>query len=160
MSARCGAQLLFNIWGCVGRQVASAGKTSDCSALQCHRHTMAFTQCLAYCQCCCRHGIYSMPCLLSMLLSTWHLLKALPAVNATVNMAFTQGLAFCQCYCQHVLPLLTWLHSCFPLQTCRGTGVQVHVRPLGPGMVQQIQARCSSCNGTGQGTPASEWLLC
>ena len=39
----------------------------------------------------------------------WHLLKALPAVNATVNMAFTQGLACCQCCCQHVLPLLTWL---------------------------------------------------
>jgi DnaJ family protein A protein 2 len=40
--------------------------------------------------------------------------------------------------------------------TCRGTGVQVHIRPLGPGMVQQIQARCSTCNGTGSSTPQSD----
>lgn len=40
--------------------------------------------------------------------------------------------------------------------TCRGTGVQVHMRPLGPGMVQQIQARCSPCGGTGGAVPASD----
>lgn len=44
----------------------------------------------------------------------------------------------------------------YECSTCRGTGVQVHIRPLGPGMVQQIQARCSSCNGSGQGTPAGD----
>uniref|UniRef100_A0A7R9YYF8 Uncharacterized protein n=1 Tax=Chlamydomonas euryale TaxID=1486919 RepID=A0A7R9YYF8_9CHLO len=40
--------------------------------------------------------------------------------------------------------------------TCHGTGVQVHIRPLGPGMMQQIQARCSSCQGSGFGTPAGD----
>eukprot|EP00197_Chlamydomonas_leiostraca_P013031 CAMPEP_0202868736 /NCGR_PEP_ID=MMETSP1391-20130828/11043_1 /ASSEMBLY_ACC=CAM_ASM_000867 /TAXON_ID=1034604 /ORGANISM="Chlamydomonas leiostraca, Strain SAG 11-49" /LENGTH=432 /DNA_ID=CAMNT_0049548941 /DNA_START=149 /DNA_END=1447 /DNA_ORIENTATION=- len=40
--------------------------------------------------------------------------------------------------------------------TCRGTGVQVQIRPLGPGMVQQIQARCSTCQGSGYSTPASD----
>ncbi|KAG1668475.1 hypothetical protein FOA52_005248 [Chlamydomonas sp. UWO 241] len=44
----------------------------------------------------------------------------------------------------------------YECSTCRGTGVQVHIRPLGPGMVQQIQARCSSCAGSGFGTPASD----
>lgn len=44
----------------------------------------------------------------------------------------------------------------YECSTCRGTGVQVHMRPLGPGMVQQIQARCSPCNGTGYSTPASD----
>lgn len=40
--------------------------------------------------------------------------------------------------------------------TCRGTGVQVQIRPLGPGMVQQIQSRCSTCSGSGFSTPASD----
>jgi len=30
---------------------------------------------------------------------------------------------------------------------CRGTGVQVMIRRLGPGMVQQMQTRCDKCNG-------------
>ncbi|KAL6746893.1 molecular chaperone [Haematococcus lacustris] len=44
----------------------------------------------------------------------------------------------------------------YECQPCRGSGVQIHIRPLGPGMVQQIQARCSNCNGSGSATPASD----
>mmetsp|Transcript_5398 Transcript_5398/g.11894 ORF Transcript_5398/g.11894 Transcript_5398/m.11894 type:complete len:435 (+) Transcript_5398:126-1430(+) len=40
--------------------------------------------------------------------------------------------------------------------TCRGTGVQVQIRPLGPGMVQQIQSRCSGCSGSGYSVPPSD----
>jgi len=32
---------------------------------------------------------------------------------------------------------------------CRGTGMQVRIQQLGPGMVQQIQSQCSQCNGEG-----------
>lgn len=52
----------------------------------------------------------------------------------------------------YVLMLCTIRLFCL-LQTCRGTGVQVHIRPLGPGMVQQIQSRCSTCSGSGFSTP-------
>jgi hypothetical protein len=45
------------------------------------------------------------------------------------------------------------------LQVCQGTGVQVHLRPLGPGMMQQIQSKCGSCAGTGYSTPPSKLLL-
>ena len=38
---------------------------------------------------------------------------------------------------------------CFPLQTCHGSGVEMKLRALGPGMVQQIQQRCSKCGGGG-----------
>lgn len=38
-------------------------------------------------------------------------------------------------------------------QTCHGSGVQVMMRPLGPGMMQQIQQPCSRCNQTGYATP-------
>jgi hypothetical protein len=33
--------------------------------------------------------------------------------------------------------------------TCHGTGVQVMIRPIGPGMVQQIQQPCKDCSGNG-----------
>mmetsp|Transcript_2037 Transcript_2037/g.5192 ORF Transcript_2037/g.5192 Transcript_2037/m.5192 type:complete len:255 (-) Transcript_2037:340-1104(-) len=33
--------------------------------------------------------------------------------------------------------------------TCRGTGVVVQMRQIGPGMVQQLQSRCPDCGGTG-----------
>lgn len=33
---------------------------------------------------------------------------------------------------------------------CRGTGVQVRIQQLGPGMVQQIQSQCHDCNGQGE----------
>lgn len=33
---------------------------------------------------------------------------------------------------------------------CRGTGVYVQMRPIGPGMVQQIQSECHDCNGEGE----------
>jgi DnaJ family protein A protein 2 len=45
----------------------------------------------------------------------------------------------------------------YECNTCHGSGVQVHIRPIGPGMVQQIQARCSECNGSGSSQPPSEW---
>ena len=32
-------------------------------------------------------------------------------------------------------------------QTCNGRGIQVIVRPIGPGMMQQVQTQCNSCNG-------------
>jgi len=34
-------------------------------------------------------------------------------------------------------------------ETCHGTGVQVTIRPIGPGMVQQIQQPCRDCSGNG-----------
>lgn len=34
--------------------------------------------------------------------------------------------------------------------TCRGTGVQVRIQQIGPGMVQQMQSACSSCRGRGE----------
>ena len=34
--------------------------------------------------------------------------------------------------------------------SCRGQGVKVVLRQLGPGMVQQMQVPCSDCKGTGQ----------
>ncbi|XP_076438752.1 dnaJ homolog subfamily A member 1-like [Babylonia areolata] len=33
---------------------------------------------------------------------------------------------------------------------CRGTGVQVRIQQIGPGMVQQIQSRCHECRGEGE----------
>merc|ERR1719399_1489171 len=33
---------------------------------------------------------------------------------------------------------------------CKGRGVVMRVRQIGPGMIQQMQAQCSSCNGTGK----------
>lgn len=44
-------------------------------------------------------------------------------------------------------------HDC---GTCRGTGMEVKVRPIGPGMMQQIQQRCSSCGGAGFQAPPSD----
>lgn len=35
-------------------------------------------------------------------------------------------------------------------EKCRGMGVQVHMRHIGPGMVQQIQSQCSACSGKGE----------
>lgn len=34
---------------------------------------------------------------------------------------------------------------------CRGSGVQTMVRPLGPGMIQQMQQMCDACRGSGRG---------
>lgn len=33
---------------------------------------------------------------------------------------------------------------------CNGRGVQVQLRQLGPGMVQQLQSICSDCHGEGK----------
>lgn len=33
---------------------------------------------------------------------------------------------------------------------CKGRGVKVMLRPLGPNMMQQIQTRCPDCDGTGE----------
>ncbi|KDD76066.1 hypothetical protein H632_c371p1 [Helicosporidium sp. ATCC 50920] len=41
-------------------------------------------------------------------------------------------------------------------ETCHGSGVEVKLRPLGPGMVQQIQQRCSGCAGAGYACPPSD----
>ena len=34
--------------------------------------------------------------------------------------------------------------------TCRGTGMQVRIQQLGPGMMQQIQTMCGECQGQGE----------
>jgi hypothetical protein len=41
-------------------------------------------------------------------------------------------------------------------QVCHGSGVETKLRPLGPGMVQQIQQRCSRCGGGGYSCPPSD----
>merc|ERR1719270_2919561 len=33
---------------------------------------------------------------------------------------------------------------------CRGTGMQVRIQQLGPGMMQQIQSMCGECHGEGE----------
>lgn len=42
------------------------------------------------------------------------------------------------------------------LQTCDGTGTEVSLRPLGRGIVQQLQQCCSGCGGSGSACPPSE----
>lgn len=42
------------------------------------------------------------------------------------------------------------------VQVCHGSGVQVMMRPLGPGMMQQIQQPCSNCNQTGYSVPSRD----
>lgn len=33
---------------------------------------------------------------------------------------------------------------------CRGSGMQLKIQQIGPGMVQQIQSVCSECQGVGE----------
>lgn len=33
---------------------------------------------------------------------------------------------------------------------CKGTGMKVSIRQLGPGMIQQMQHPCNDCKGTGE----------
>ncbi|XP_076040938.1 dnaJ homolog subfamily A member 2-like isoform X1 [Oratosquilla oratoria] len=37
-----------------------------------------------------------------------------------------------------------------PCRTCNGRGIKVTITQLGPGMVQQMQSRCTDCEGEGQ----------
>lgn len=37
-----------------------------------------------------------------------------------------------------------------PCSTCRGTGMQVRIHQIGPGMVQQVQTVCHDCGGEGE----------
>ncbi|CAN0257819.1 dnaJ homolog subfamily A member 1-like [Lethenteron reissneri] len=39
---------------------------------------------------------------------------------------------------------------------CRGSGVQVHIRQIAPGFVQQIQRECSDCSGEGERIKAKD----
>lgn len=34
--------------------------------------------------------------------------------------------------------------------TCDGSGMQVEVQRIGPGMIQQIQSMCTDCGGQGE----------
>lgn len=34
--------------------------------------------------------------------------------------------------------------------TCHGTGMQVQIQQLAPGMIQQLQSMCSDCKGQGE----------
>jgi hypothetical protein len=38
-------------------------------------------------------------------------------------------------------------HTC---RSCRGCGIKISYRQLGPGMSQQLQARCPDCRGEGE----------
>lgn len=40
--------------------------------------------------------------------------------------------------------------------TCKGTGIEVKVRKIGPGIVQQMQAQCTTCNGEGINIPKKD----
>lgn len=44
----------------------------------------------------------------------------------------------------------------YPCDACHGSGVQVSMRPLGPGMMQQIQHPCGACGQTGFAVPPSD----
>jgi DnaJ family protein A protein 2 len=44
----------------------------------------------------------------------------------------------------------------YPCEVCRGTGVKVMMRPLGPGMMQQIQQPCDHCKQTGYAPPSHD----
>ena len=44
----------------------------------------------------------------------------------------------------------------YQCSTCQGSGMEVKLRQLGPGMVQQIQQRCSACSGAGFSCPPSD----
>lgn len=37
-----------------------------------------------------------------------------------------------------------------PCDGCKGSGVKVTLRQLGPGMVQQLQSVCTKCRGQGE----------
>ncbi len=56
----------------------------------------------------------------------------------------------------------TQLRLCVLSQTCfhwilrRCPAVQVQLRPLGPGMMQQVQAPCTRCSGTGYQVPPDD----
>ena len=39
---------------------------------------------------------------------------------------------------------------------CRGTGMQVRIQQLAPGMVQQIQSVCAECHGEGESISAKD----
>uniref|UniRef100_A0A7S2SZ72 DnaJ-like protein n=1 Tax=Chloropicon primus TaxID=1764295 RepID=A0A7S2SZ72_9CHLO len=44
----------------------------------------------------------------------------------------------------------------YTCKTCNGTGMQVHIRQLGPGMIQQMQSKCSACGGIGTMVPEDD----
>ncbi|KAK4531299.1 hypothetical protein CCYA_CCYA07G2156 [Cyanidiococcus yangmingshanensis] len=44
-------------------------------------------------------------------------------------------------------------NASFSCSGCRGTGMEVRIRQLAPGMVQQIQSVCSECSGSGRAIP-------
>ncbi|KAI3433861.1 hypothetical protein D9Q98_003664 [Chlorella vulgaris] len=44
----------------------------------------------------------------------------------------------------------------YTCEVCHGSGVEMKLRALGPGMVQQIQQRCSKCGGGGYSCPAAD----
>ena len=37
-----------------------------------------------------------------------------------------------------------------PCRSCQGRGIKVHIRQIGPGMVQQKQTVCPDCRGEGE----------
>jgi len=43
-----------------------------------------------------------------------------------------------------------------PCGECRGRGIRVTVNQIGPGMVQQMQSKCDSCDGEGEVMAASD----
>ena len=50
-------------------------------------------------------------------------------------------------YCYRIGGKKDSVHRC---RTCSGTGITMQYRQLGPGMVQQMQSKCSDCHGEGE----------
>jgi DnaJ family protein A protein 2 len=44
----------------------------------------------------------------------------------------------------------------YTCETCRGSGVEMKMQQLGPGMMQQFQQRCSRCHGGGRSCPPDD----
>lgn len=44
----------------------------------------------------------------------------------------------------------------YTCKTCNGTGAVTHIRQLGPGMIQQVQSKCPTCDGLGEYVPPED----
>jgi len=87
--------------------------------------------------------------------STWGTLQTTAIVLIdVVHTALDKIVLLCLCklvYCIYYIACSQGgksgaMQSCRP---CRGSGVKVTMRQIGPGMVQQMQSVCSDCAGAG-----------
>lgn len=63
-------------------------------------------------------------------------------------------------FCSKLITVAVITNQICYLQTCNGTGTEVRIKQLGPGMIQQMQTRCSNCGGAGYAPPKGERELC